>query len=285
MHQNRSPDPAPQASDSTPAAGNRNGQGYSPSGRSLSLKQLQIAFFSRAFVALSTVSRNRNRVLPRLNRHPSGRLVRVEVYETLEKTANSLLCRLDLATGTLGWVDEQGRMHLCNQRQLAADCGVSTSALSRLFELMEHAGYVKRSIRLLTKRQSKYLWTVRTQTIITFTPAFFCDLGATCHYSYKKAKKWAIKRREKLEAQTTHLNPRPEVKARARAAEQAKRQQRKRSFSAWVAREKEHEEHQRRRELNRVLAEVAIEHASDGLTPHQIRDLAAHRFRRMYPES
>lgn len=268
-----------QASDSTSEMSAD--QTYSPSGRTLSLKQLQVPFFAQALVALGTASKNRGRVLRRLQRHPSGRRVRVEVFETLEKVAPGLLCRLDLATGTLGWVDERGRMHLCNQHQLAVDCGVSTSALSRLFELMEQAGYVKRSFRRLTKRQSKYLWTVRTQTTITFTAAFFCHLGPVCHKSYKQAKKWALKRRKRLEAKTAHINLRPEVAARIHFEDQKKCQQKKRSFNSWVAREKDY---QMRCELNRLLAEVAREHANAGITPKQMRDLAAQRLRRMYPE-
>lgn len=251
--------------------------GYEPQPKELTDKQLKLPFFRQSHAALSNITQNRARVLPRLNMHPSGRKVRNEVHETIEKLATAILRRLDLATGTLGWVNEQGRMRLYNQRRLAADAGVSTSSLSRILEFFEDVGYVKRSIKRLPVRQSNLLWTVKTSTTITFTRLFFRDLGATCFYTYSKAKKWALKKRitsQRTQAAQAELKQAAQQAAKLRAA-QKKRQTHQAAADALA----------RRQEIdyNRCLANASARYGKAGYTAQQLREIAMEQFRKLHP--
>lgn len=253
---------------------------YQPSGRRLSDAQLKLPFFRMALRALEGVTSLETGVLPRLWRHESGRQVRSEVRDALRSLAHPLLVRLDLASATLGWLDERGQLRLSNQRQLASDAGLSRSALSRHLALYERAGYVRLSTKKLTRRQSRYLWTVRSVTTITFTRLFFRHLGAGCYRAYVQARKWAIKRRNRQESKTGRT---PVLAAKAAADKRNAdrlQAQRKRKFESWRNTQQARDE---AIELNRVLAQVAIDPAYAHGTPAQLREAAQAILAQLHP--
>lgn len=254
---------------------------YIPSSRRLTEAQLRLPFFKYALESLTSISQNREHVLPRLHMHASGRRVRVEIHRAIEQLAESLLIRLDLATDTLGWADEKGQMRISNQTQLAADAGITPQQLSRLFAFLEAAGYLKRRIKALTKRQSKYLWTVRTQTTITFTPLFFRHLGRSVYRAYCQAQKWSLKKRKKLDVKA-------QMQAREKAIDEALKRSnalKRKNFEAWKRQQTELKARQAEFAANArfaaVLHEVAID--SDfigaGKPPNEIRIEAERRLK------
>lgn len=250
---------------------------YTESGRKLSPQQLRLPFFSNALDVLGNISDTRAHVLPRLHMHASGRKVRSEVHRSIEKLAEPLLVRLDLATDTLGWVDDSGQMRVNNQQQLAADTGISPAALSRLLASHEKAGYIKRKIEKLSTRQQRRLWTVNTRTTITFTRLFYRHLGWRVYREYLRTKKWALKKRMKIDR---IARDQAKQKAAQKSAILAKRIKNQRGFESWKRNADQAELSLLRHQL---LAQVACDPACHGYTPNQMRLEAESRLRRQHP--
>lgn len=165
---------------------------YTARNRVLTEAQLKIPVLKFALQRLSNISLHRGTYLTKLKFHSSGRRSRSELYDSLEALAMPLLTRLDLATGVLGWRDSTGDIRLCSQTQLAADSGLSTSALGRVIERLAAEGYVERRFERVATRRGELLWSVKTRTMIKLTDQFFRALGLSREYG--QARKWAAKR-------------------------------------------------------------------------------------------
>lgn len=252
---------------------------YTPNPRELTKQQLQLPFFRDALETLSTISGNRQRVLPRLHEHASGRRVRSEIHKAIEKLAVPLLRRLDLSTGTLGWADNNGRLRKSNLTQLAMDAGVSPPALSRLLRFFQKVGYVKLETKHLTQRESQFMWSIKSKTAVVFTRAFFRALGPTCYYHYEKAKKWAIKRRLKQERSAQNSGTHPGAQERNAQLKKEAQARKKRNFENWRDTKRHHLMHV---EKNRLLGLFVTKHP--GVPTSEIRLMADLELARLYPE-
>ncbi|MBX4139612.1 hypothetical protein K1567_27380 [Pseudomonas sp. S5F11] len=90
--------------------------------RRLSEQQLKNPLIRSAFERLGNLVQNRGRYLRRLDRVNGDRRTRVEVFMAFQKSAEQILVRYDLATGVLGYLDENsGRYVLNTQRRIAED--------------------------------------------------------------------------------------------------------------------------------------------------------------------
>lgn len=227
----------------------------------LTQKQLKIAFFQLTLKKLQNISENRESYLPLLNFHESGRKTRVEVYKTLEACSEIILRYFDLKTNTLLKVSFQGNIQLCTQTQICSLTGVSKSVLSRLFERLEQAGYVKRKFNLVTNENAIGEMEVRTHTKIVFTKLFFKHLGKDVYSEYRKAKYWASTK------QTHQLQSK---------ASSAKKQKPKHSHTKRSCPEQSWE-NQEKIIRHRFLAEVAKEYVNEDFSPEKIRREAERR--------
>jgi DNA-binding transcriptional ArsR family regulator len=195
--------------------------------RRLSDKQLKNPLIRAALPRLAELPAHRGRYLRRLdNVHASGRRTRAEVFGTLAAIAEPLLCRLDLATGALGWLDESGEFRLATQSTIADDAGVSPAQLSRLLGLLVEAGYAHTRTEKIQVREAG-LELVRTRVLCRFTDLFFRDLGLALHY--ERAQRAARKRRER---QLSELAASNAERLGRRALERVQRDQRR---SRWEA--------------------------------------------------
>jgi hypothetical protein len=166
--------------------------------RHLSEKQLRNPLIRSAYERLSNMVTYRGRYLRELDSVHGDRRTRVEVFQAIERVAEQLLVRLDLANSVLGYIDpENGRYVLNTQRNIAEDAGtISAPALCRLFKTLEAAGYVYRRIeRIRLDEKDEYgLHMVRTRVLIRFTKQFWADLGL--RYVYERVQNAAKKRRD-----------------------------------------------------------------------------------------
>lgn len=166
--------------------------------RHLSEKQLRNPLIRSAYERLSNMVAYRGRYLRELDSVHGDRRTRVEVFQAIERVAEQLLVRLDLANSVLGYIDpENGRYVLNTQRNIAEDAGtISAPALCRLFKTLEAAGYVYRRIeRIRLDEKDEYgLHLVRTRVLIRFTKQFWADLGL--RYVYERVQNAAKKRRD-----------------------------------------------------------------------------------------
>lgn len=134
----------------------------------------------------------RGRYLRRLDGVHGDRRTRREKFCAIERVAEQLLVRLDLATSVLGYIDPQnGRFVLNTQRGIAEDAGISAPALCRLLKTLDDAGYVYRRIERvrLDERDDNGLHLVRTRVLVRFTKLFWKDLGLA--YVYERVQKSA----------------------------------------------------------------------------------------------
>ena len=140
----------------------------------------------------------RGKYLRELDRVHGDRRTRVEVFRAIERVAEQLLLRLDLANSVLGYIDpENGRYVLNTQCNIARDAGtISAPALCRMFGALESAGYVYRRIERirLDEKDEHGLHLVRTRVLIRFTKQFWADLGL--RYVYERVQNSAKKKRE-----------------------------------------------------------------------------------------
>lgn len=181
-----------------------------------------------AFSRLSQIGDLRGKYLRDLDTIHGGRRTRSEKFDALAKASEQLLLRLDLATGVLGWLDiERGQYFLNTQCGVAEDSDMSPASLNRLMHSLDLAGYVYRRIEKvrLDEKDDAGLNLVRTRVLVRFTEKFFVDLGVG--YLWYRAKKAAIKRREKELREVSGLRAARQEKA---SLEEFRRQQ---SRSNW----------------------------------------------------
>lgn len=165
--------------------------------RKLTGDQLKKPLIRKAFSRLSRIGEYRGKYLRELDTIHGGRRTRSEKFVALQRVAEQLLVRLDLATGVLGWLDvEQGCYFLNTQCGVAEDSGISASILNRLMHSLDKAGYVYRRIERvrLDETDEAGLHLVRTRVLVRFTENFWADLGL--RFEWHKAKKSALKRRD-----------------------------------------------------------------------------------------
>lgn len=255
---------------------------YQPKGRVLTARQLRLPFFAKALQRLSSISEQRLRYLPLLDQHYSGRSTRSEVFRAIELAAEQILTRLDLATGILGWRDADGALRLINQTQLAADTGISTSALSRLFARLDECGYVVRRHSKISKKEGPYSWSVRTETIIQFTDRFFRHLGSGVFQAWSKARKWARKKLAEPLSKQAALGRLPEQAAKRKLAEQAAQARKKAGFRGYLASQA------RKLELNyarqRVSIQIELLSHKDKLSRSEFDALVERELARRHPD-
>jgi hypothetical protein len=127
--------------------------------------------------------------------HQGGGRTRAERWQALAAIAEPLLARLDIATGVLGYLDNNGQFRLNRQNGLAEDAGISPSRLCRLLKALEKAKYTLRKIKRLYRNGKR--WVCRITIYVR--PRFFIDLGlgflhATARTA--KAKAYLKKRRQ-----------------------------------------------------------------------------------------
>ncbi len=165
--------------------------------RHLSEQQLKNPLIRSAYERLSNMVSYRGQYLRRLDGVHGDRRTRREKFCAIERVAEQLLVRLDLATSVLGYIDPQnGRYVLNTQRGIAEDAGISAPALCRLLKTLDEAGYVYRRIERirLDEKDDNGLHLVRTRVLVRFTRLFWKDLGLA--YVYDRVQKAAKKRRD-----------------------------------------------------------------------------------------
>ena len=165
--------------------------------RYLTEQQLKNPLIRAAHARLGSIASLRGKYLRRLDTVHGDRRTRLEKFVAIERVAEQLLIRLDLATGVLGFFDlENGRFVLNTQRNIAEDSGTSAPVLCRLFKTLDDAGYVYRRIERvrLDEKDESGLHLVRTRVLVRFTKLFWADLGL--RYVYERVQKAAKKRRD-----------------------------------------------------------------------------------------
>lgn len=166
--------------------------------RHLSEQQLKNPLIRSAYERLSNIATTyRGRYLRRLDRANGDRRTRVEVFMAFQKAAEQILVRYDLATGVLGYLDEDnGRYVLNTQRRIAEDSPVSAPVLCRLFKTLDAIGYVYRRVERirLDEKGENGLHLVRTRVLIRFTKLFWKDLGLL--HVHERVQNSARKRRQ-----------------------------------------------------------------------------------------
>ncbi|MFJ7316425.1 hypothetical protein ACIQVE_27515 [Pseudomonas sp. NPDC098747] len=165
--------------------------------RYLSEQQLKNPLLRAAHQRLGNLVSLRGQYLRRLDTVNGDRRTRLEKFVAIERIAEQMLVRLDLATGVLGFIDaDNGRFVLNTQRGIAEDSGVSEAVLSRLFATLDSAGYIYRRIERirLDEVDNNGLHLVRTRVLVRFTKLFWADLGLS--YVYERVQNAARKRRE-----------------------------------------------------------------------------------------
>jgi hypothetical protein len=165
--------------------------------RYLTENQLKNPLIRSANQRLGNLVSLRGKYLRRLDTVNGDRRTRLEKFVAIERVAEQLLVRLDLATGVLGYIDAaNGRFVLNTQRGIAEDAGISEAVLSRLFATMDSAGYVYRRIERirLDEVDENGLHLVRTRVLVRFTKLFWADLGLS--YVYERVQNAAKKRRD-----------------------------------------------------------------------------------------
>lgn len=164
--------------------------------RYLTEQQLKNPLLRAAHARLGSIVSLRGKYLRRLDTVNGDRRTRLEKFQAIERVAEQLLVRLDLATGVLGYIDAaNGRFVLNTQCNIAADAGISAPAFSRLLATFDAADYVYRRIERvrLEETDENGLHLVRTRVLVRFTKQFWADLGL--RYVHERVQKAAKKRR------------------------------------------------------------------------------------------
>ena len=133
--------------------------------------------------------------------------------------------------------DLRGQYFLNTQCGVAEDCDMSPASLNRLMHSLDLAGYVYRRIEKvrLDEKDEAGLNLVRTRVLVRFTEKFFADLGV--RYLWYRAKKAAIKRRERELHQVSGLRAARQEKA---SLEEFRRQQSRSNWEKSEARKAAH---------------------------------------------
>lgn len=199
--------------------------------RNLTEQQLKNPLIRAAHQRLSSIVSHRGKYLRRLDTVHGDRRTRLEKFVALEKLAEQLLIRLDLATGVLGYIDDRGRFILNTQCNLASDAGISAPVLSRLLATLDEAGYVYRRIERvrLDEKDEHGLHLVRTRVLIRLTQQFWADLGL--RYVHARVQNAARKKRE---AQLREIGQRKMAELERHSVDQMRRE---RSRERWKAKE------------------------------------------------
>lgn len=199
--------------------------------RHLTEQQLKNPLIRAAHQRLSSIVSHRGKYLRRLDTVHGDRRTRLEKFVALEKLAEQLLIRLDLATGVLGYIDDRGRFILNTQCNLASDAGISAPVLSRLLATLDEAGYVYRRIERvrLDEKDEHGLHLVRTRVLIRLTQQFWADLGL--RYVHARVQNAARKKRE---AQLREIGQRKMAELERHSVDQMRRE---RSRERWKAKE------------------------------------------------
>jgi len=200
--------------------------------RKLTEQQLKNPLIRAAHARLGNIVSLRGKYLRRLDTVHGDRRTRLEKFQAIERVAEQLLVRLDLATGVLGYIDsENGRFVLNTQCNIAADAGISAPVLSRLLATLDDASYVYRRIERvrLEETDENGLHLVRTRVLVRFTKQFWADLGL--RYVYERVQKAAKKRRE---AELRELGQRRLAEMERHSLEQHRREV---SRQRWQAKE------------------------------------------------
>lgn len=199
--------------------------------RHLTEQQLRNPLIRAAHQRLSSIVSHRGKYLRRLDTVHGDRRTRLEKFVALEKLAEQLLIRLDLATGVLGYIDDHGRFILNTQCNLASDAGISAPVLSRLLGTLDEAGYVYRRIERvrLDEKDEHGLHLVRTRVLIRLTQQFWADLGL--RYVHARVQNAARKKRK---AQLREIGQRKMAELERHSVEQMRRE---RSRERWKAKE------------------------------------------------
>lgn len=127
--------------------------------------------------------------------HEGGKRTRAERWLALAAIAEPLMARLDIATGVLGYLDNDGQFRLNRQTGVAEDANISPSRLCRLLKALQKAKYVLRKIKRLYRNGKR--WVCRITIYVR--PRFFHDLGlgfAHAEARTAKAKAYRTKRRQ-----------------------------------------------------------------------------------------
>lgn len=165
--------------------------------RHLTNQQLKNPLIRSAFERLSNAHKYRGKYLRRLDTLNGDRRTRSEKFTAIERIAEQVLLRLDLATSVLGYLEvETGQYVLNIQRNIADDSDISAPVLCRLFKTLDEAGYVYRRIERirLEEKDENGLHLVRTRVLIRFTRLFWQDLGLL--YVFERVQHSAKKKRE-----------------------------------------------------------------------------------------
>lgn len=201
--------------------------------RHLTEQQLKNPLIRAAHQRLSSIVSHRGKYLRRLDTVHGDRRTRLEKFAALERIAEQLLIRLDLATGVLGYIDDRGRFVLNTQCNLASDSGVSAPVLSRLLSTLDDAGYVYRRIERvrLDEKDEHGLHLVRTRVLIRLTQQFWADLGL--RYVHARVQNAARKKRE---AQLREIGQRKMAELERHSLEQHRREVSRRRWQEKEAR-------------------------------------------------
>ena len=199
--------------------------------RNLTEQQLKNPLIRAAHQRLSSIVSHRGKYLRRLDTVHGDRRTRLEKFVALERIAEPLLIRLDLATDVLGYIDDRGRFVLNTQCNLASDAGISAPVLSRLLSTLDDASYVYRRIERvrLDEKDEHGLHLVRTRVLIRLTQQFWADLGL--RYVHARVQNAARKKRE---AQLREIGQRKMAEMERHSVEQMRRD---RSRERWKAKE------------------------------------------------
>ncbi|WP_226439431.1 hypothetical protein [Pseudomonas sp. MWU16-30316] len=146
---------------------------------------------------LGNILSYRGQYLRRLDGVHGDRRTGREKFLAIERVAEQILVRLDLATGVLGYTNPaNGRCVLNTQCNLAADAGISAPVLCRLLKTLDEAGYVYHRIERVRpdEKDENGLHLLHSRTLVRFTKLSWKDLGLA--YVYERVQKSAKKRRE-----------------------------------------------------------------------------------------
>lgn len=208
--------------------------------RFLTEQQLKNPLLRQAHKRLGSITTLRGKYLRQLDRVNGDRRTRIEKFEALERAEEQLLVRLDLATSTLGFLDDKnGRYVLNTQRHIAEDSkGLSEAVLSRLLGTLEQAGYVTRRIEKirLDEKDPNGLHLVRTRVLVQFTMRFWADLGL--RYVFERVQRAAMRKRV---AKLREIGQRKLAMVERHSLEQMKRQESRKKWAAKEERERKAE--------------------------------------------
>lgn len=165
--------------------------------RKLSEKQRR-TFLGEAVKRIQSEAFGRSgRYLRRLDTiHEGGNRSRAERWVALAAVAEPLLARLDIATGCLGWLGDDGQFRLNRQTGMAEDAGIHPARLCRLLKALEKAQYTLRKIKRLYRNGKRWV----TRVTIYMRPRFFHDLGLGLAHATARTRKAAAYLKKKRQA-------------------------------------------------------------------------------------